>query len=129
MPPAGRSRSEVRGLTGEGFERHLADLLRARGWRAELTQRSRDGGIDLRLHKSDEIGIESAFYVQCKNQRTAVPVEVVRELNGVLDANVRGIVASPSGFTGDAQAFAKERGIVLWGPAELDELARPEAEA
>lgn len=124
-PPAGRSHSEVRGLTGEGFERHLADLLRARGWRAELTQRSRDGGIDLELYKSDEIGIESAFSVQCKNQRAAVPVEVVRELNGVLDANVRGIVASPSGFTADARTFAEERGIVLWGPAELDELARP----
>ena len=127
-PPAGRSRSDVRGLTGEGFERHLADLLRARGWRADLTQRSRDGGIDLRLYKTDEIGIESVFYVQCKNQRTAVPVDVVRELNGVLDANVRGIVAAPSGFTADARMFAEERGIVLWGQAELDDLARPEGE-
>ena len=110
-------------MTGEEFERYLGDLLRHLEWSVEVTQRSRDGGIDLRAVKIDRVGIETRLYVQCKNQGSPVSVEVVRELNGVLDAGTQGVVASPSGFTTDARRFAEERGIQLWDAAHLKALA------
>ena len=110
------------GLTGEEFERYLGDLLRRLGWSVEPTQRSRDGGIDLKAAKLDRVGIETRFYVQCKNQAAPVSVEIVRELNGVLEPNVQGVVAAPAGFTADARGFAESRGIQLWDGAHIASL-------
>ena len=55
-------------MTGEEFEHYLGNLLRHLDWSVEVTQRSRDGGIDLRAVKIDRVGIETRLYVQCKNQ-------------------------------------------------------------
>lgn len=127
-PPSGAtqarsSQRHYRGMTGEEFERYLGDLLRRLGWSVDLTPRSRDGGIDLKISKVDAVGIESRLYVQCKNQQAPVSVDVIRELNGVLEPTVQGVVAAPGGFTTDARAFAEERGIQLWDGAHLDALA------
>jgi SNF2 family DNA or RNA helicase len=127
-PPSARRRASepprYGGMTGEEFERYLGDLLRQLEWSVEVTQRSRDGGIDLKAVKVDRVGIETQLYVQCKNQGTPVSVEVVRELNGVLNPAVQGVVAAPSGFTADARRFAAERGIQLWDAEHLATLAR-----
>ena len=126
-PPSARGRTSepprYGGMTGEEFERHLGDLLRRLEWSVEPTQRSRDGGIDLKAAKIDRVGIETRLYVQCKNQGAPVSVEIVRELNSVLDPSVQGVIASPSGFTADARRFAEERGIRLWDGAHLAALA------
>jgi len=126
-PPSTRGRApeppRYGGMTGEEFERYLGDLLRRLGWSVEPTQRSRDGGIDLKALKTDRVGIETRLYVQCKNQRAPVSVEIVRELNGVLEPTVQGIVASPSGFTADARRFAEVCGIQLWDGPHLAALA------
>jgi SNF2 family DNA or RNA helicase len=111
------------GMTGAEFERYLADLLRRLGWSVELTLPSRDGGIDLKAMKRDPIGVETTLYVQCKNQNSPVSVEVIRELKGVLDGNVQGVVASPTGFTGDAERFARDSGIQLWDGEHIAKLA------
>jgi len=123
---ARRSRADVpryQGMSGVEFERYLADLLRRLGWSIELTPEARDGGIDLRAKKADQIGIETVLYVQCKNQAAPVSVEIVRELKGVLDPNVQGVVAAPSGFTADARRFAGHAGIQLWDGEHLARLA------
>jgi hypothetical protein len=123
--PAGASSAPKRhygGMTGEEFERFLADVLRRLDWSVELTTRSRDGGIDLRAEKVDTTGVPTQLYIQCKNQRAPVSVEIIRELNGILEPNVRGVVASPSGFTADARAFAESRGIPLWDEPHLRKL-------
>jgi hypothetical protein len=62
--------------------------------------------------------------VQCKNQQAPVGVGAVRELNGVLERGMQGVVASPSGFTADAVRFAEERRIKLWDAERLATLAR-----
>lgn len=124
--PAKRPRSETPrygGMTGVEFERYLADLLRRLGWSVELTPESRDGGVDLRATKRDPIGIETTLFIQCKNQAGPVSVEIVRELSGVLESGVQGVVAAPSGFTADAQSFAQRRGIQLWDGEHLGRLA------
>ena len=105
--PPEPNRRRYGGMTGEEFERYLGDLLRRLGWSVELTQRSRDGGIDLKAAKSDRVGIETRLYIQCKNQQAPVSVEIVRELNGVLDPTVQGVVAAPSGFTADARSVRR----------------------
>lgn len=125
-PSAGRTRAEpprYGGMTGVEFERYLADLLRRLEWSVELTPESRDGGVDLIARKHDQIGIETTLYVQCKNQGAPVSVEVVRELKGVLDSNVQGVVAAPTGFTADARQFAERSGIQLWDGEHLTKLA------
>jgi hypothetical protein len=111
------------GMTGAEFERYLADVLRRLDWSIELTPESRDGGIDLKATKRDQIGIETQLYIQCKNQGSPVSVEVVRELRGVLDPNVQGVVAAPSGFTADARHFAQVAKIQLWDGDHLSRLS------
>ena len=66
------------------------------------------------------------LYLQCKNQSAPVGAEAVRELNGALPAQqmgVRGVVVGSSGFTADARAFAKARGLALWDRHHLFQLA------
>ncbi len=111
------------GMTGAEFERYLADLLRRLGWSVELTPETRDGGIDLRASKRDQVGIETNLYIQCKNQAVPVSAEVIRELKGVLEPNVQGVVAAPTGFTADATRFAENAGIWLWDENHLAMLA------
>jgi restriction system protein len=110
-------------MTGVEFERYLAGVLRRLEWSVELTPDSRDGGVDLIARKQDQVGIETRLYVQCKNQRAPVSVEVIRELRGVLDPNVQGVVAAPSGFTADARQFAERSEVWLWDGDHLTKLA------
>ncbi len=125
-PPAQeRSRPPRTGLadyqrmTGEQFEDHVADVLRRKGWSVVRTPASRDGGIALIARKrTDDTGVEITLHIQCNNHASAVGVATVRELQGALPkdrAGVLGIVVCPAGFTADAEAFASDRGVKLWG--------------
>ncbi|MCX6360399.1 MAG: SNF2-related protein [Armatimonadetes bacterium] len=119
---AGRDAASFGEMDGEAFERWLRDRLQAQGFAAELTARSRDGGIDIRAERIDELGIASLLLIQCKNQQAPVGVAVVRELRGAMPDRTPGIhpiVAAPSGFTADARAFARDHGIDLWDTAKL----------
>jgi hypothetical protein len=116
--------SPFAGMSGAGFERWLADVLRRLGWTVVRTARTRDGGTDLHAERADAAGIETVLYLQCKNQQAPVGVTAVRELNGVLERGMQGVVASPSGFTADAARFADDRGIGLWDAERLEALAR-----
>ncbi|MDQ7029048.1 MAG: restriction endonuclease [Ardenticatenia bacterium] len=61
------------------FERLVAELFRAWGWRAEITGRSGDRGVDIRLWRG-----ETHALVQCKRYRDLVPPSEVRAFYGVL---------------------------------------------
>jgi hypothetical protein len=115
------------GMSGEEFERHLADVLRRLGWSVELTPPARDGGIDIVARKLDVTGIEEMLFVQCKNQSAPVGVEVIRALQGVLEGTAKGVVAAPSGFTQDAREFAARRHVQLWDREHIERLAAEEA--
>ena len=113
-------------MTGVEFEGYVKRLLERRGWHVETTPLTRDGGIDLIALREDDVGLEVRLYIQCKNHSSPVAVDVVRELNGALpkqQAGARGVVVCPSGFTVDAIAFAKDRGIALWNRHHLFELS------
>lgn len=113
-------------MSGLEFEDYVKRLLEHKGWRVETTPLTRDGGIDLIARRNDDVGVEVTLYVQCKNHSSPVGVDVVRELNGSLPrqlAGARGVLVCPSGFTADAIAFAKERGLTLWDRHHLFELS------
>jgi hypothetical protein len=113
-------------MSGVEFEEYVKRLLERKGWRVETTPLTRDGGIDLMARRDDEVGVEVTLYVQCKNHSSPVGVDVVRELNGSLPkqlSGVRGVLVCPSGFTADAMAFGKDRGIAFWDRHHLFELS------
>ncbi|MBM4274347.1 MAG: hypothetical protein FJ134_07805 [Deltaproteobacteria bacterium] len=112
-------------MSGIEFEEYVKKLLESKGWEVEATPPTRDGGVDLIARRHDEMDLESVLYVQCKNHAYPVGVDVVRELNGVLPRQLpgtRGVLVCPSGFTADAIAFGRDRGIVLWDRHYLFEL-------
>src|SRR5581483_132565 len=113
-PPAGRA-----------LERAVRALLEGRGWQVEAAAAGADGGVDLVARRGDELGVETTLYVQCKQQAAPVGVAALRELHGALPGprvGARGLFVSSGGFTAEARAFARARGLVLWDQRTLEEL-------
>lgn len=93
-------------LDGWQFEEEVAKVFRLNGYRAEVTKKTGDGGIDLIMYKD---GLK--YIVQCKHYRNTLPVEPVRALNGVREdfkANILIIVAS-SGLTKAGYEFIENK--------------------
>ena len=93
-------------LDGWEFEEEVAIVFRLNGYKAKVTQKTSDGGIDLLLHKDDKKTI-----VQCKHYRGPVSVSVARELNGLKDdfkADELILIAS-SGVTKSCKDFIKNK--------------------
>lgn len=104
-------------LSWAKFERLVGEAFRQRGYTVAETRSGADGGIDLRLKKDGE-----RFLVQCKHWRAQrVPVEVIRELYGVMAAEgaAGGFVVTSGIFTGPAMEFAEGRNIELIDGAKL----------
>jgi len=54
----------------------------------------------------------------------AFGVEVVRALVGSLPAGQGiGVIVSPGGFSAEAKAAARERGVTLWSLSDIEKLA------
>lgn len=93
-------------LDGWEFEEEVAEIFRLNGYRAEVTKKTSDGGVDLILYKDKEKTI-----VQCKHYKNPVGVSVARELNGLKDdfrASKLILVAS-SGATNSALSFISNK--------------------
>lgn len=90
------------------FESEVGKWYMSKGYTADVTKHSSDGGIDVILKKNGEI-----TYVQCKQWNDLVPVGVVRELFGVMASRgvKKGIVVCLKGGTKGAYDFANENGI------------------
>ena len=101
-----------------GFELICGRLLREHGFEeVEVTQRSRDGGIDgyglLRL--SPFVSLRVAF--QAKRYKDVVARSAVGEFrNAVLGRAEKGVFITTGRFTGDAESEANRDGVV---PIEL----------
>ncbi|OFX10252.1 MAG: hypothetical protein A2516_08480 [Alphaproteobacteria bacterium RIFOXYD12_FULL_60_8] len=91
-------------LSWGGFEEMLAAAFRLEGYSVKVTGDSgADGGVDLVLHRGDEVTL-----VQAKHWRRDVGVTIVRELFGVMSARKaqRGIIVTSGNFSADAKNFA-----------------------
>ena len=99
--------------TGYAFEEFLKEYLSKMGLdEVEVTQRSRDGGIDLTAIRKgvgdfSEIDI-THYYIQAKRNalRSKVSVQKVRELKGTIPFGYKGMFITTSDFTADALAEA-----------------------
>jgi HJR/Mrr/RecB family endonuclease len=130
-PQKAAARSPIAGspryadMTGRQFEEFVESLFRDLGYETELTQASRDGGVDVIARRDDVVGVTTTLYIQCKNHAVPIGVEVVRAIAGVVpsgDPGGRPAVICPSGFSADATRFAEHRGVQLFDSGRLAEL-------
>jgi hypothetical protein len=107
------------------FEQHIGRLLEAAGYNVAFTPGSHDQGIDIVATKPDLHGtFQVRLFIQCKSQTHPVGVEVVRALVGSLPAGQGiGVIVSPGGFSAEAKAAARERGVTLWSLSDIEKLA------
>lgn len=95
--------------TGYAFEEFLKEYLLKMGLdEVEITQRSRDGGIDLTAIRKgvgdfSEIDI-THYYIQAKRYalKAKIRVPAVRELKGTIPFGYKGMMITTSDFTDDA---------------------------
>ncbi|GAA0471912.1 restriction endonuclease [Streptomyces sp. NPDC046215] len=102
------------------FEGLVAQLFRARGMRAVMTQRSNDGGVDVEALDPDPIS-GGRIIVQVKRYRKTVPPTAVRDLYGTVQgagAN-KGVLVTTSGFGPGSYTFAHGKPLTLVSGEEL----------
>jgi len=96
------------------FEQLLGHLFTKMGYRAEVTQMSRDAGVDIKI-TIDNFGLSHTWIVQAKRYVEPVGVKEIREYSSLrYRDNVDGvIIATTSGFTREAQKEAAEHNVKL----------------
>jgi len=99
---------------GIEFEKEVLRVVKDMGFLADSTARSADGGIDILAHRDDP-PLAGRYIIQCKDWSKPVPVEVVRELYGVVTARqaTEGILITTSRFTKPALEFASGKPLEL----------------
>ena len=93
-------------LNGWDFEEEVAKVFRLNGYKARVTKKCGDDGVDIIMYKNKEKTI-----VQCKHYSEPVGVTIARELNGVKEdfkADKLIIVAS-SGVTQPCKDFIRNK--------------------
>lgn len=96
-------------LTDQEFEEFTADLLRALGYQARVTQFSQDGGVDVIAHR-DPLGVEPPLIkVQCKHQTGTIGSPEVQQLVGTQAATELGLFVTLGSYSKDARAIERTR--------------------
>lgn len=93
------------------FEEQTAIWFSKLGYKARVTKKAGDGGVDVILTKENE-----KSYVQCKHYNHRITLPYVRDFYGAMMANniSKGfIVCLDKGLTSEAMFFAKKVGIQI----------------
>lgn len=91
------------------FEEFTADLLRALGYEARVTQYSQDGGVDVIAH-SDPLGIEPPLIkVQCKHKTGTIGAPEVQQLIGTQGPGELALFVTLGPYSRDALALERQR--------------------
>jgi hypothetical protein len=92
-------------LSSREFEKLVCDLFAGFKYEVELTQATRDGGVDIIAIKHSEVHVR--YLIECKHPRPGnkIGVQPVRELYGVKQilGATKAILATSSFFTDDAK--------------------------
>jgi restriction system protein len=99
----------MNGTTGFKFEYFIADLLRAMGYRAKVTQATGDGGVDVVAHR-DPLGLEPPLIkVQCKRTLGKTGAPDVQKLTGTLapGGSELGLFVTLGSYSSDAQHIGR----------------------
>jgi len=98
-------------ISPHSFEDVVAEILGGLGFEIAKTPRTRDGGIDIRIARKDEVG-NLLYLVECKrfSPNNKVSVSIVRQLYGVvqLENATGGMLVTTSSFTKDALIFQRK---------------------
>lgn len=99
----------AKALKGYLFEAFVAELLRAMGYHARVTQQSGDGGVDVIAHR-DELGIEPPIIkVQVKSSGGTTGDPEVSALYGKVDTNEVGLFVTLGTFSEQAKKYANSK--------------------
>lgn len=106
------------------FEKFCADIFRKLGYQVQVTPPSNDGGIDLRMRRSDGM----TFIVECKcyEKNNHVGRPVIQKFYGAnsIEHAQKMIVITTSQFSAEAIAFAQKVGVKLINGNALVELCK-----
>jgi restriction system protein len=112
-------------LSFRDFEFLVGELLASEGWDVEVTQPTRDGGIDIVASREDEILGKIKSVWQAKKQRLSnkVGLSTVRELSGIRDElkATKAMVVTTSSLTKDAISWI-QRDIYRLGYLDSEDM-------
>jgi len=92
---------------GHALEHFVAGLLEAMGFRAQVTKKSGDGGIDIIAHR-DALGFEPPIIkVQVKSGEGSLGEPEVKQLKGNLSAGEKGLLVTLGSISSKAELFAR----------------------
>ncbi len=110
--------------TPEFFEKLIVELMEKMGYgRGEVTQRSRDEGIDGIVYQ-DKLGFD-VIYVQAKRydmDKTVGRPELQKFGGAIPEKNAKGLFVTTAKFSSDAKQYADERHIILIDGQKLAQL-------
>ena len=98
-------------LEGVPFEYFVSDLLRAMGYRTQVTPASGDGGFDIIAHR-DLLGLEPPIIkVQCKRTLSTIGAPDVQKLTGTLapGGSELGLFVTLGSYSKDAIGLGRTR--------------------
>ena len=108
----------------EFFEKLVVELMEKMGYgRGEVTQRSRDEGIDGVVYQ-DKLGFD-VIYVQAKRydmNKTVGRPELQKFGGAIPEKNAKGLFVTTAAFSADAKQYADERHIILIDGQRLAQL-------
>lgn len=98
-----------RSISHMEFEEFTADLLRALGYQARVTQYQQDGGVDVIAHR-DPLGIEPPLMkVQCKHRTSTTGAPEVQQLVGTQGVGELSLFVTLGTYSRDAVAIERQR--------------------
>jgi restriction system protein len=107
------SRPDLLDMTPTEFEHLVRQLFEAMGMQSWVTQASKDDGVDAVAVNEDPV-FGGLCVIQAKRYRSAVGIEPVRALAGVMEDKhaTKGIMVTTSWVTKDGHAFAIRHGRI-----------------
>ena len=98
-----------RNLKGYALEEFVADLLRAMGYRATLSQHGGDSGIDITAYKDE---LPPRILVQVKSQDSDIKEQTIQSLNGAMREGDYGLFITLSDYTRNAKTYLANTPII-----------------
>lgn len=97
-----RQESFWRSLSPYDFETEVGMWYLLQGYDVRVTQKAKDGGVDIVLTKDNNL-----TYVQCKHYKSKIGVAACRELGGVMLPNrvKKGVIVTLEGVTQKAKEY------------------------
>jgi restriction system protein len=98
----------VAALDAYGFQRLVADLLRAMGWSVPWeAPPGPDGGVDISALRDPLGAVGGRLKVQVKSGTTKVRADALRAFAATVNEEEAGLLVAAGGFTDEADAFAR----------------------